>query len=107
MKVFQIVGNICFKDITRLYNHHDLSKITALHYEIAPDHVFANWGFDPDKEGDERFVKPIPPEGFIYNEENGCFEPENPDPIEPSAEDDLSSLLVDQEYRLTLLELGL
>lgn len=26
---------------------------------------------------------------------------------EPTAEDDLSSLLIDQEYRLTLLELGL
>ena len=107
MKVFQIVDGFCFKDITSLSNHHDLSKITALHYEEAPDYVFAKWGFDPDKEGDERFVKPIPPEGFIYNEENGCFEPENPDPIEPTVEDDLSSLLIDQEYRLTLLELGL
>lgn len=30
-----------------------------------------------------------------------------PEPVEPTAEEDLSSLLIDQEYRLTLLELGL
>ncbi len=58
-------------------------------------------------EENSAFVEPIPPEGWIYNEENGCFEPENPEPIEPTAEEDLSSLLIDQEYRLTLLELGL
>ena len=32
-------------------------------------------------------------------------EPEEPEP-EPTAEDDMMEMLIDQEYRLTLLELG-
>lgn len=81
MKVFQIVGGICYKDVTVLAQHHDLTKITALHIETAPDNVFAGWGFDPDREGDERFVMPTAPEGFIYNTATGTFEPEvTPEP---------------------------
>lgn len=91
MKVFQIVGNICFKDITVLSNHHDLSYITALHCEEAPDHVFAGWGFNPDAEGDARFIKPTPPEGWIYNDSNGCFEPEFPEPEIPTQLDKIES----------------
>ena len=87
MKIFQIVGGICHKDVTMLANHHDLSKITALQIVEAPDYVFGGWGFDPDREGDERFVKPIPPRGHIYNEKTGCMELENPP--EPATEPDV------------------
>ena len=56
-------------------------------------------------------------QNLLYDKKIGTFV-EPPEPAsarvpeveiesEPSAEDDRSSLLIDQEYRLTLLELGL
>jgi len=56
-------------------------------------------------------------QGMLYNPETGEFsapppppEPEPwPEPIagEPSEREDMAALLVDHEYRLTLMELGL
>lgn len=73
MKVFQIVDNFCYKDITELSKKTDLSYITALHYEETPDYVFAGWGFDETKEGDDRFIQPEAPEGWAYDGETGTF----------------------------------
>lgn len=39
----------------------------------APDYVFEGWTFDEDKEGDERFIKPVPPEGWLYDDATGAF----------------------------------
>ena len=48
----------------------------------APDYVFEGWAFDEDKEGDERFIKPVPPEGWLYDDATGTFylEEEEPEP---------------------------
>lgn len=57
-------------------------------------------------------------EGYVYDPETGVFSPP-PEPeyteeaeteeteTEPTAQDDIDAMLVDHEYRLTLLELGL
>lgn len=73
-KIFQIVNGFC----------HWLTPFQSLDETIgkypddclfveAPDYVNEQWAYDPTKEGDERFVKPIPPEGWIYDDETGTF----------------------------------
>ena len=39
----------------------------------APDYVFEGWGYDARKEGDARFIKPRPPEGWRYDEAFGTI----------------------------------
>jgi hypothetical protein len=43
----------------------------------APDYVNEQWGFDETEIGDDRFIKPVPPEGFIYDDETGTMYPES------------------------------
>lgn len=111
MKVFQIVRGFCHYDATRLYPN---AAEAAKHYSPdtlwvdAPDYVFLSWGYDESKEGDERFIQPQPPEGWLYDEGTGTFYPENwiaPDK-QPTVEDDINAMLVDHELRLSLLEIG-
>lgn len=42
--------------------------------------------YDEEQEGDARFVKPIPPEGWGYDDETGSFYPLNPPDPEPVPE---------------------
>lgn len=76
MKLFQIFNNMCYYDMTRLYS--SLEEAQA-HYPSdaviveTPDYVFESWGYDDTKTGDERFIKPIVPEGWEYSEETGTF----------------------------------
>ena len=42
----------------------------------APDHVFEGWGYDPEQEGDARFLQPEPPEGWLYDAGTWTFYPE-------------------------------
>lgn len=76
MKIFQIVDNICFYDITNLCptiaDTVGRYPSTVIFVE-APDCVFEGWGFDESKTGDERFIKPTPPEGWLYDDATGCF----------------------------------
>lgn len=39
----------------------------------APDRVWPGWGFDPGKRGDARFLKPVPPQGWRYDEGSGTL----------------------------------
>lgn len=58
---------------------------------------------------DEEFVRQAfpPADGYTY-EVVPESEPEpTPEPPEPTEEDDVNGMLVDHEYRLTLLELGI
>ena len=73
MKVFQVVRGFCHKDITLFAKKNDLSNIPALIWTEAPDYVFEGWGYDATKEGDERFIKPTPPEGWLYDDGTGSF----------------------------------
>lgn len=57
----------------------------------APDYVFEGWGYDSEAEGDARFIKPTPPDGWLYDDETGTFYPENELP--PSDRPSYESLL--------------
>ena len=97
MKIFQIYGGICYYDATAV---HPTLESTAGKYPPdvifveAPDYVFENWGYDESKTGDERFVKPTPPEGWYYDDETGSFKPINPPEPEPEP-DTAESVLAD------------
>lgn len=76
MKIFQIVNGFChwctpFKSLQETEGF----PPDCIFVE-APDYVNEQWGFDDTKEGDECFIHPEPPEGWIYDEETGTFFPE-------------------------------
>lgn len=76
MKVFQIVNGICYYDATRKFPNVDLTKgkfSPDTLFAEAPDFVFAGWGYDHTKEGDDRFIKPTAPEGWLYDDATGTF----------------------------------
>ena len=117
MKVFRIKNNSCWVEVT---NRFPTLPATvgrfppSVIFAEAPDYVREGWGFDASKDGDERFLQPQPPEGWLYDLESGTFYKEG-DPVpkveepEPTTEEqitDLQAMAVDYEYRLTLLELG-
>lgn len=89
MKIFQIVGNLCYYDATPI--HQTLADTAGKYppdvlFVEAPDYVFEGWGYDDTKDGAERFIQPTPPEGWMYNPETGGFEPINP----PEQSDEIS-----------------
>lgn len=74
MKLFQIVDNVVFYEMTSLYaDIHDARKHydSTIQIEEAPNEVFVGWGFDPSKSGDDRFIKPVPGDGLAYNPDTG------------------------------------
>lgn len=76
MKIFQILHNFCywqtpFKSLEETRNF----PPDCIFVE-APDYVTEQWGYDETKEGDERFIRPVPPDGWIYDEETGEYFPE-------------------------------
>lgn len=111
MKIFQIVDGFCYCEVTM---HHPTLQSTVGKYPPnivfveAPDYVFEGWGYDESKSGNAKFIEPIPPEGFLYDSKTGTYYPEGFDPnaIEPTEYDDISAMVIDLEYRLTLMELG-
>lgn len=85
MKIFQIVDGFCYWDATP--QHPTLRSTEELYspeiiFVEAPDYVFVGWGFDETKEGNERFIQPEPPEGWLYDEKTGTFYPEDGAPNE-------------------------
>lgn len=72
MKIFQIVDGICkwltpFTSMTQIYEKYPSSLL----FVEAPDWVGENYIYDAEKSGDERFIMPDAPEGFIYDDETG------------------------------------
>lgn len=111
MKIFQIVDGFCYWDATMQFPtlQSTVGKFPPnVLFVEAPDYVFEDWGYDDTEIGDARFIKPIPPEGFVYDPQTGTYYPEGFDPnvVEPTEHDDLVAMVVDLEYRLTLMELG-
>lgn len=74
-KVFQVEANICYWDASRQFPTVD-STIgyfpPNLLFVEAPDYVFEGWGYV-----DGEFIKPTPPDGWLYDENTGTFYPEN------------------------------
>lgn len=76
MKIFQIYGSQTHCELTHKYSNADEARkhyASNVQIEDAPDYVFLGWKFDATKEGDARFIKPTPPEGWVYDEKTGTF----------------------------------
>ena len=77
MKIFQIVNGFCHWQ-TPFRSLEETKGFPAdCIFVEAPDYVNEQWGFDDTKEGNERFIHPEPPEGWMYDEETGTFYPES------------------------------
>ena len=83
MKIFQIVAGMChwltpFKSIGETVGKFPADCL----FVEAPDYVHESWGYqDKDADGnpitgDDRFIKPTPPEGWLYDDATGTFYPE-------------------------------
>ena len=77
MKKFHILDGFCHYDMSADFERFDLSHVTGILIVDAPDYVFEGWGYDDTKNGDERFIKPVPPEGWLYDDNTGTFYPED------------------------------
>ena len=83
MKIFQIVNDICkwettFTDIEEIRGKYPKDCL----FVEAPDYVFEGWRFcNKDENGnlidDYKFLRPIPPEGYIYNPYTGTCVPDS------------------------------
>lgn len=104
MKIFQIVENLCHYDATPV--HPTLADTVGKYppdvlFVEAPDNVFEGWGYNPDAEGDARFIKPTPPEGWLYDDDTGTFYPEDGEkPKAPETVDSLTAKVSDLEEQL-------
>ena len=79
MKVFHIVGGWCHLDATSQFPRaaSTVGRFPPSDLFVeAPDHGFEGWGYDPEQEGDARFLQPEPPEGWLYDAGTGTFYPE-------------------------------
>ena len=79
MKVFQILEGFCYCDVTSAFpsvasTNGRFTSDTV--FVEAPDYVFEGWGYVNGE-----FIKPIAPEGWVYDDNTGTFYPENmPEP---------------------------
>lgn len=83
MKVFQIIDGFCHWDASEVLRRaaDAVGRFPESDLFVdAPDYVFEGWGFDSSLEGDARFVQPIPPEGWLYDEGTGTFYREGDEP---------------------------
>ena len=80
MKIFQIVDNFVHYDMTHLYSSVEVARSkypATVQIVEAPDYVFEGWGFNPNENGDDRFIRPTAPEGWEYDEATGTFREKN------------------------------
>lgn len=77
MKVMQIFQRFCHWDATASAGDIDTARqrFPGLLFVEAPDYVFEGWGYDDNLSGDARFIKPVPPDGFLYDDASGTFYP--------------------------------
>lgn len=76
MKIFNVFNSFVYKDYSFMLKSLDDAKdkfSSDMVFVEAPDYVFEGWGYDETKIGDERFIKPIPPDGWLYDEDTGTF----------------------------------
>ena len=95
MKIFQIESGYCYWDATPKFG--SLASLEgrfppSLLFVEAPSYVFEGWGYDETKEGDERFIQPEAPEGFLYDPATGTFYPEDMSAPPPSIEERVATL---------------
>lgn len=85
-KVFQILNGFCYCDMTPQFPDIYSTKgrfAPDVHIIETPDFVQEGWGYDETKEGNERFIQPTPPEGWLYDPHTNVFYPEDENPPSP------------------------
>ena len=95
MKVFFIQDGFCF----HYHPEYETAKQASQNFHPsfqfvdAPDYVFEGWGFDDSATGDDRFLKPQPEEGWLYDDETGCMYREGEEkPIPQPTQEELMRL---------------
>lgn len=73
MKRFIVIGNSIALDVSPGTPYVGKAPPDNGFVINAPDYVFEGWGYDVRREGDERFIKPRPPEGWAYDEATGTI----------------------------------
>lgn len=76
MKIFQILGEVCHWDASNVVSSLEEAAerfAPDIVFVEAPDNVREGWGFNASLEGDARFIRPTPPEGWEYDDETGTF----------------------------------
>ena len=73
MKLFIVIGNAVALDVSPGTPHVGTVPPDNGFMVTAPDYVFEGWGYDARREGDARFLRPMPPEGWKYDAESGTF----------------------------------
>lgn len=111
MKVFQIMGRFCHWDatpvVTNLENAREMFA-PDMEFVEAPDYVFEGWGFDPSAEGNARFIKPTPREGWLYDDKTGTmYRAEDIKPSEQKSNAELTAENAALQDTVTDLELAL
>lgn len=71
MKRFIVYGNSMALDVSPGSSRAGVKPPDNGFLIDAPDYVFEGWGYDARKTGDERFIKPRPPEGWAYDPKTG------------------------------------
>lgn len=95
MRLFQIFNGLCYWDASNVVSSlEEAAERFAPDIIIveAPDCVREGWGYDPDQNGDARFIRPEPPEGWEYDETTGSyFDPNYTPETEPDIWDELAA----------------
>ena len=75
MKVFYIQDGFCFHHHPEYSSAAEASQYfhPSFLFVDAPDYVFEGWGYDAEAEGDAKFIKPTPPDGWLYDDGTGTF----------------------------------
>lgn len=80
MKIVQIIGNIVWWDASSVVSSLDDARdkfAPDLVFVEAPDEVREGWGYNPEAEGENRFLRPLAPAGYVYDEKTGTIVPED------------------------------
>ncbi len=92
MKIFQILGGFCHWDASNVVSSLDEAAerfAPDIVFVEAPDNVREGWGFDDSLDGDARFLRPVPPEGWEYDDDTGTFYDPNAVPEAPAGGSDI------------------
>ena len=76
MKIFQILNGVChwqtpYRSVEETFGLYPEDIV----FIEAPDEVFEGWGYLGGA-----FIKPTPPDGFLYDSATGAFYPEGAEP---------------------------
>jgi len=80
MKIMQVIDNLCWWDASSVVSSLEEARqkfAPDLVFVEAPDEVREGWGYNPRAKGKNRFLKPVAPDGYVYDEKTGTIVPED------------------------------